>query len=109
VRGTIVCPGVATPAATTALDFPTTLTSGAPVTVQLGCVRDCVYVATLVGADRRAIVAKRGALVGGASPATIALPKSSLGQASYTIDVRIENRVNPGPAVDVTSDPISAG
>jgi hypothetical protein len=106
-RGTTVCPGLAAPAATTALVFPASVTSGVPVTFQLGCVRDCLYVATLVGADGRPIVAKRGALRGGATPANIALPKTTLGQASYSIDVRIANAVNPGPAVDLQSGALS--
>jgi len=106
VRGMVVCPGLALPAATTALTFPPSVTSGIPVTFQLGCARDCLYVATLVGADGRPIVATRGALTGGATPANVALPKTTLGQASYTVDVRIVNTVNPGPAVGVTSDPL---
>jgi hypothetical protein len=79
------------------------------VSFQLGCVRDCLYVATLVGADGRPVVARRGALTGGAAPVTVTLPKTSLGQASYTIDVRLASRVNPGPAVDLTSPPLPRG
>src|SRR5262249_46295674 len=102
-RGTIVCPGLATPAAASSVAYPESVTSGVPVSFQLGCIRDCLYVATLVGADRRPVVARRGVLNGGAAPATVTLPKTSLGQASYTVDVRLANRVNPGPAVDLTS------
>jgi hypothetical protein len=108
-RGTIVCPGIATAAATTALTFPTAVTSGVPVSLQLGCVHDCLYVVTLVGADGRPIVATRGALQGGAAPATVTLPKTTLGQASYTVDVRLANRINPGPAVDLASTPLPRG
>lgn len=102
-RGTVVCPGSAAPAATSALTFPASVVSGTPVSFQLGCVRDCLFVATLVGADGRPIVAKRGALRGGVTPANVTLPKTTLGQASYTIDVRVVNTFNPGPAVDVQS------
>jgi len=107
LRGTTVCPGLDAPAATTALAFPTSVVSGTPVSFQLGCVRDCLYVATLVGADGRPVVAKRGALVGSAAPATVTLPRTTLGQAAYTLDVRIVNEVNPGPAVDLVSEPLS--
>jgi hypothetical protein len=102
-RGTIVCPGLAAPAAASTVTYPASVTSGAPVAFQLGCVRDCLYVATLVGADGRPVVASRGALTGGAAPVTVTLPKTSLGQASYTIDLRLASRVNPGPAVALTS------
>jgi D-glucuronyl C5-epimerase C-terminus len=105
-RGTIVCPGLVVPAAASSVTFPESVTSGEPVAFQLGCVRDCLYVATLVGADRRPVVARRGMLTGGAAPATVTLPRTSLGQASYTVDVRLANRVNPGPAVDLASPPI---
>jgi hypothetical protein len=63
-------------------------------------------VATLTGADRRPVVARRGDLRGGAAPATIALPKTTLGQATYTLDVRIVSRVNPGAATVLTSPPV---
>ena len=102
-----MCPGLAAPAATTALTFPTSVVSGTPVSLQLGCVRDCLYVATLVGADGRPVVAKRGSLQGSATPATVTLPRTTLGQASYTLDVRIVDAVNPGPAVDLVSDPVA--
>ena len=102
-RGTIVCPGLATPAAASTVTYPSAVTSGTPVSFQLGCVRDCLYVATLVGTDGKPVVARRGALTGGAAPATVTLPKTSLGQATYTIDLRLASRVNPGPAVAVTS------
>jgi len=108
-RGTIVCPGLVMPAAASGVTWPASVTSGVPVAFQLGCVRDCLYVATLVGADGRPVVAKRGALTGGAAPATVTLPKTSLGQASYTIDVRLASRFNPGPAVDVVSAALPRG
>ena len=102
-RGTIDCPGVATTPTPTTVEYPDAVTSGVPVTMQLACARDCLYVATLVGADGRAVVAKRGSLTGGAAATTIALPKTQLGQASYTIDVRILSRVNPGRVLQLAS------
>jgi hypothetical protein len=105
-RGTTVCPGLAAPATASTLTFPTSVTSGTAVTFQLGCVRDCLYVATLVGADGRPVVAKRGSLRGGGAPTTVTLPQTTLGQASYTLDVRLASRVNPGPIVDQASPPI---
>jgi D-glucuronyl C5-epimerase C-terminus len=105
-RGTTVCPGLATPAAASSLTFPTSVTSSVPVTLQLGCLRDCLYVVTLVGADGRPVVARRGSLRGGAAPANVTLPQTSLGQASYTLDVQLASRVNPGPIVHETSEPI---
>jgi hypothetical protein len=107
VRGAVICPGLTPAAATSDVEYPPSLTSGVPATLQLGCVHDCLYVVTLVGADRRAIVATRGSLVGGAAPTTVTLPKTTLGQSSYTLDVRVVNRVNPGAALDLTSPPLS--
>jgi hypothetical protein len=109
VRGAVVCPGLTPEVATTAVTYPSSLTSGVPATLQLGCVHDCLYVVTLVGADRRAIVATRGSLVGGAAPATVTLPKTTLGQPSYTLDVRLVNRVNPGESLVLTSPPLAVG
>jgi hypothetical protein len=109
VRGVVICPGLAPDVATTAVTYPPSLTSGVPATLQLGCVHDCLYVVTLVGADQRAIVATRGSLVGGAAPATVTLPKTTLGQSSYTLDVRLVNRFNPGAALALTSAPLSVG
>ena len=105
-RGTVVCPGlVATPTPTA--EFPTTVTSGTPATLQLSCVRDCLYVATLVGSDGRAVVATRGSLTGGAAAKTVALPKTQLGQSSYTIDVRVVSTVNPGRLLQLASPPLA--
>jgi hypothetical protein len=108
VRGTVVCPGVAlTPAPT--VEYPSSVTSGSPVTFQLACAHDCLYVATLVGADGRAVVATRGSLTGGAAAKTVSLPRTQLGQASYTIDVRVVSPVNPGRLVQLASPPLARG
>jgi hypothetical protein len=107
-RGTVVCPGLAATATPTVV-FPATVSSGTPVTVQLSCVRDCLYVATLVGFDGRAVVATRGSLTGGAAATTVSLPKTQLGQASYTIDLRIISTVNPGRVLRLASPPLARG
>ena len=104
-RGTVVCPGVAATASPT-IEFPAGVTSGTPATFQLGCTRDCLYVATLVCTDGRALVATRGSLNGGAAAATVTLPKTQLGQASYTIDVRVVTTVNPGRVLELASPPL---
>ena len=105
-HGTVVCPGLAaTPTPT--VEFPATVTSGTAATLQLSCARDCLYVATLVGADGRAVVATRGSLLGGAAAQTVSLPKTQLGQASYTIDVRVVSTVNPGRVLQLASPPLA--
>jgi hypothetical protein len=106
-RGNTVCPGVTTAPTLSTIAFPTVVTSGAPAALQLACVRDCLYVATLVGADGRPVVARRGALKGGAAPATVALPKTQLGQPSYTLDLRVVSTVNPGAVVELASPPLA--
>ncbi|HVW25279.1 MAG TPA: D-glucuronyl C5-epimerase family protein [Polyangiaceae bacterium] len=109
VRGAVICPGATPNVATTAVTYPPSVTSGVPATLQLGCVRDCLYVVTLVGANQHAIVATRGSLTGGAAPTTVTLPKTTLGQSSYTLDVRLVNRVNPGASLNLTSPPLAVG
>jgi hypothetical protein len=107
-RGTVVCPGLAvTPTPT--VEYPTGVASGTPATLQLACARDCLYVATLVGGDGRAVVATRGSLTGGAAATTVTLPKTQLGQAGYTIDVRIVSTVNPGRVLQLASPPLARG
>jgi hypothetical protein len=105
-RGTVVCPGLSSSPSFTTLQFPASVTSGTAVSFQLGCVRDCLFIATLVGADGRPIVAFRGALTGGAAPTTVVLPRTQLGQSAYTIDVRAISRVNPGALVEAASPPL---
>ncbi len=102
-RGAIVCPGVAVPAAATTLVFPTSVVSSVPVSFQLACARDCLYVATLLAPDGSPVVATRGALQGGAAAQTVTLPKTTLGRPSYTLDVRLVNQVNPGELTKLTS------
>jgi hypothetical protein len=77
------------------------------VTLQLGCVRDCLYVATLRTADGTPVVASRGSLRGGSAAQTIVLPKTTLGRSSYTLDVQLVNQVNPGPVTRLTSPPLA--
>jgi hypothetical protein len=105
-HGTVICPGLATVPTIGTSEFPTTVTSGTPVALRLACVRDCLYVAVLVGSDGRPVVAKRGALKGGDAPSLVVLPKTQLGQASYALDVRVVSRVNPGAALELASPPL---
>jgi D-glucuronyl C5-epimerase-like protein len=108
-RGTVVCPGVASPPTLSTIEFPGTFSSGVPAALRLACVRDCLYVATLVGADGRPVVARRGALRGGAAPSNVVLPKTQLGQPSYTLDLRVVSTVNPGAVVELASPPLARG
>jgi hypothetical protein len=94
-RGAVVCPGVRAHVTPT-LDFPEQLPASSPVSLGLGCDRDCLYLATLDRADGRPVVARRGALTGGDPPQTIVLPNRQLSPGSYRVDVRIVSRVNPG-------------
>jgi hypothetical protein len=107
-RGNLaVCPGLGEPAATTALAFPADLSSGA---VQLGCVRDCLYLLTLERAsDGKPVLATRGILTGGATPATIALPGAPVAPGSYILSLRLVTATNPGPVQLVQSPPIAVG
>jgi hypothetical protein len=108
-RGTVVCPGLPTATGASSSTFPASVASGVPVSFQLGCTRDCLYLATLDGVDGKPVAAVRGALAGGATPATVTLPKAKLGAGPYTIDVRLAPQVNPGTVTELTSDPLSAG
>jgi hypothetical protein len=108
-RGALVCPGLASPASASTVAYPTSVISSAPVSLQLGCVRDCLYVATLRAPDGTPVVATRGSLRGGDAPRTIALPKTTLGRSSYTLDVQLVNQVNPGPVTKLTSPPLPRG
>jgi D-glucuronyl C5-epimerase C-terminus len=105
-RGASVCPGLEIPAAASTITYPDSVRSSVPVSLQLACVRDCLYVATLVGGDGRPIVATRGALQGGAAATTVALPTTTLAQSSYTLDVRLVSQVNPGTLTKLVSPPL---
>jgi hypothetical protein len=100
-RGTVVCPGLAVPAAASTLAFPQTLDT--PAAVTLGCTRDCLYLVTLDDAQNRPVVASRGALRGGFPPVQVALPQAKLKPGAYRVDVRLVNQVNPGPVTQQTS------
>ena len=105
-RGLVVCPGLATPALATTLEYPTQLASNVATDLQLGCALDCLYLVTLNNAAGRPVVATRGSLVGGAAPATVTLPKAKLASGSYRVDVRLVNQVNPAPVVRQLSEPL---
>jgi hypothetical protein len=105
-RGGQVCPGVAFPAAASTVTFPTSLASPR-ATVQLGCVRDCLYLITLDGPDGRPVVATRGALAGGAAPTAVVLPAAKLGAGPYRLDVRLVSQANPGTLTQLRSPPLT--
>jgi hypothetical protein len=108
-----VCPGLAVPAAASALVFPeqTATAAGASAwSVQLGCVRDCLYLVTLErSGDGAPMLARRGALRAGAAPATVRLPALPVPAGSYRLVVRLVTQVNPGAIFTQQSDPIAAG
>jgi hypothetical protein len=106
-RGQLVCPGLQTPASPAALTFPSTLASGSAAAVRLACARDCLYLVTLEGADGAPVVARRGALNGGAAVRTIGVPKATLAPGDYSIAVRLVTQVNPGAVTLLTSGPLT--
>jgi hypothetical protein len=108
-RGTVVCPGLAVPAAVGTLTFPDALDAIASPTVTLGCVRDCLYLVMLDAATGEPVVARRGALQGGSPPAVVVLPQAKLKPGTYRLDVRLVNRVNPGPVTQQLSPPLAVG
>ena len=103
-RGALVCPGVAAQVEATGLIYPTV--AAAPVSVQFGCSVDCLYLVTLEGPGGRPVVARRGALRGGAAPATIALPAAKLAAGPYRVGVRLVASVNPGQMTALESPPL---
>ena len=105
-RGTVICPGLGATVAASTFTYPPTVSSTSATVFQLACSRDCLYVATLDGADGKPVAAARGALVGGAAPANVTLPKVKLGGGPYTIDVRLSAQVNPGAVTQQTSEPV---
>jgi hypothetical protein len=94
-RGAVVCPGRQS-RVTPTLTFPEQLSPSAPVSVVLGCDRDCLYLVALDRADGRPLVARRGSLTGGDPAKTITLPKRTLLPGAYRVDVRVVSRVGPG-------------
>lgn len=109
-RGIVICPGLAASAGASTLTFPDRISSSAGTSVVLGCTRDCLYLVTLDAADGHPVVARRGALRGGAAPITVGLPKAALTSgAAYRLDVRLAAQVNPGPVTQLLSSPLTAG
>jgi hypothetical protein len=94
VRGAVVCPGTSAKVTPTTLTFPQDLSS--PVSVSLGCDRDCLYLVTLDRADGRPVAASRGSLPGGATAQSVVLPQRRLAAGKYRVDVRLVSGVNPG-------------
>jgi len=108
-RGTVVCPGLGATASASTFTYPPSVSSSSATVFQLACTRDCLYVATLDGADGKPVAAARGALAGGAAPANVTLPKVKLGAGPYTIDLRLSAQVNPGTVTQELSEPLSIG
>jgi hypothetical protein len=106
-RGSLVCPGAQAAAGASALVFPAAVANGSLTPVQLGCARDCLYLITLERADGVPVVARRGALTGGAAPKVIALPKAQLAAGDYRIAVRLVTQTNPGPIAVILSQPLT--
>src|SRR5262249_42676955 len=102
-RGTLACPGLASTAAASALMFPTEIEPSSTIGVRLSCVRDCLYLITLDDARGRPVSARRGAIRGGGAPLTLGLPDVKLKGTRYRLDVRLVDRVNPGPVARLTS------
>ena len=102
-RGSLVCPGFQAAAGASSLVFPSALASGSITTFQLGCTRDCLYLVTLERVDGIPVVARRGALTGGAAPKAIALPKAQLSPGDYRVAVRLVTQTNPGPVTVLLS------
>jgi hypothetical protein len=94
VRGAVVCPGTSAKVTPTTLTFPQDISS--PVSVSLGCDRDCLYLVTLDRADGRPVAASRGSLPGGATAQSVVLPQRRLAAGKYRVDVRLVSGVNPG-------------
>ena len=108
-RGGVVCPGLATPVTPTTLTFPEALSTSTPVSVALGCSRDCLYLATLVRADGQPVAARRGSLVGGDPATTITLPRRTLRAGGYRVDLRLVSRVGPGTVTRKLSPLLTVG
>ena len=107
-RGTVLCPGLTSRAAASAIEFPTELDASHPAAVVLACARDCLYLITLNDARGRPVAARRGALRGARRGAlTLELPKAKLRRARYRLDVRLVDRVNPGAVTRLTSEAAS--
>ncbi len=112
-RGVVsVCPGLAVPAAPSVLVFPpqTSVPAGTSAwSVQLGCVRDCLYLVTLERIrDGAPMLARRGAL-GAGVPATVKLPALRVPAGVYRLAVRLVGQVNPGALFVQESEPITVG
>jgi len=108
-RGGAVCPGVAARVTPTALTFPQQLLPSTPVSVALGCNRDCLYLVSLDRASGQPIVALRGSLNGGDPPQTITLPARQLRAGGYRVDVRLVSRVCPGAVTRELSPVLTVG
>jgi hypothetical protein len=103
-RGTVVCPGLASKATASTLEFPKELDASGSASVVLSCARDCLYLITLDDTRGRPVAARRGTLRGAGRPLTLELPNTRLYRSVYRLDVRLVDRVNPGEVTRVTSE-----
>jgi hypothetical protein len=107
-RGGFVCPGASFEALPFTVEYPAAL-SPAPIRVAVNCNRDCLYLVTLDRADGTPELARRGQIQGGPNrqPTVIALPKAKLRPGTYTVDVRLVARVNPGVVTRYVGPPLT--
>jgi hypothetical protein len=108
-----VCPGLGVPGALSTLAFPTQ--TSFPVgtrswSVQIAAPRDSLYLVTLERVrDGAPMLARRGALRGGAAPTTVTLPQLPVPAGTYRLAVRVVPQVNPGPILVQRSGELTVG
>lgn len=104
-RGALAsCPGLALPVELIRLDF-----DGPGRSLRVGCVRDCVFLATLERvSDGAPVLASRGRLSGGAVQ-TIRLRARPVDPGVYRLRLRLVGQFNPGPQLVESSAPFTVG
>ncbi len=108
-RGALeVCPGLQVSVAATTLAYPIRFATRSRPWVKLGCTRDCAYLVTLEGANRKPIRAKRGVLRADVIT-KVRLPRGPALRAGsgYRLRVRLIASFNPGPIRQYVSPPLS--
>jgi hypothetical protein len=108
-----VCPGLAVPGAVSSVVFPTQTTFPAGTkswSVQLACPRDSLYLVTLERTrDNIPVIARRGAVRGGAAATTVTLPPLAVPAGTYRLKVRVVPEVNPGAILVQQSSDLVVG
>jgi hypothetical protein len=110
-RGALsVCPGMGEQVEASTLVYPLLVSSSSSFQVTMACTRDCLYLITLEQAGGKPVLSKRGALIGGATPTAIKLPKGGVitSDASYRLHVRLLAQTNTGPMKEYLS-PVIGG